>query len=263
VDRFSKPVRVNKIKHRPMDTIKKITLFIIFLCLSTLVWGQIGVPKTLHLKDGSFLLGSLVGKSNEVYIWQLTDGTQITLPKDQVRFIKEQKENFMHIKNGKIKKSKGFYGLIMAGSLFEKKLNEWSQEDHSLSVNLTVGYQLNSKISLGLGTGFDAYGTPIIPLFLDLRGDLLNTAVTPYYKLSLGYGFDHPTTEQKSNDDIEYNGGVLLHPSVGLKFYTRGNLAWLLDFGYRFQRYDRAFSWEANPQRWTLQRTTFRIGIEF
>jgi len=246
-----------------MDIIKKITLFTFFLCLSNLLLGQKEMPKTLHLKDGSFLLGTVVGKSNEVNVWQLTDGTQITIPKEQVRFVKEKKANFRYLKNGKFKKTKGFYGMLMAGSLFEKKLNEWSQEDHAVSVNLTVGYQLSSKFGIGIGTGYDVYGTPIIPLFLDLKGDLLNTTVTPYYKLSLGYGFDNPTSEQKDNDNIEFDGGVLFHPSIGLKFYTRTNLAWLIDFGYRFQRYDRKFVWEVNPQRWTLQRTTFRIGMEF
>ncbi len=250
-----------------MDFIKKIIPFTIFLCLSNLLVGQVDIPKTLHLKDGSFLLGSLVGKSNEVYVWQLADGTQITFLKDQVRFIKAYKENFKHIKNGKIKKTKGFYGMLMAGNLNEGKPSEWWRYEHdrAFSINLTVGYQLNDKLSLGIGTGYDTYvnDVPIIPLYLDFRGDIFNSPITPYYKLSVGYGFDSPTKDQKNNDSVEYDGGVLVHPSIGLKFYTRGNLAWLLDFGYRFQRYDRGIIWDVNPQRWTMQRASFRVGIEF
>lgn len=247
-----------------MNTYKKITLLLLFLFLNTMVWGQDNPPpKTLYLKDGSFLLGSLVEKSTEVYVWRLTDGTQITIPSDQVRWVKEQKQNFRYLKDGKIKQTKGVFGSIMVGGLLEKKLSEWSQQDHAASVNVSVGYHLNSKVSLGIGTGYDGYNIPIIPLFLEVSGDLLNNPVTPYYKLSAGYGFIRPTEDQKSNENIDYKGGVLIHPSIGLKLYTRSNLAWLFDFGYRFQRYDQEFNWDINPQRWTLQRTTFRIGLEF
>jgi len=246
-----------------MDIIKKITLGIIFLCLSNLLLGQKDIPKTLHLKDGSFLLGSLVGKSNEVYIWQLTDGTQITLPVDQVRFIKEKNDDFIYLENGKFKRTKGYFASILAGGLFEGKKNEGSATEHAPSASLMVGYRLNPMTSIGFGIGYDVYHLPIIPLFLEVSGDLLKKSITPYYKFSLGYGFATPTKGQKENDSVTFDGGVLLHPSVGVKFYTHSNHAWLIDFGYRFHRFDQTFTWDQSPQRWTLQRTSFRIGIEF
>jgi len=43
-----------------MDFYKKITLLFIFIFLNTIVWGQdTSTTKTLYLKDGSFLLGSM------------------------------------------------------------------------------------------------------------------------------------------------------------------------------------------------------------
>lgn len=245
-----------------MSMYKNITLFFIFLFLNLTAWSQANVPKTLYFKDGGFLLGNLVEKSTTAYVWQLTDGTRINLPSDQVRYIKEQKDNFQYLKNGKIKQTKGLFASIIAGGLFEGKLNEWSRPDHAASINISVGYHINSKISLGVGTGYDGYDTGIIPLYLDLKGDLLNTAVTPYYKISAGYGFVN-TDFDKPNPNLNESGGILIHPSIGVKFYTRSTLAWLIDLGYRFQRYDQSFDWDINPRRWTFQRTTFRIGIEF
>ncbi len=248
-----------------MNIYTKITFLLTFIFLSGTVWGQRDVPKTLYLKDGSFVLGSLVGKSTTEYIWQLSDGTQIKFPKELVRDVKEPKKGFQYFDRGKMRRTKGFYGRILAGAFLEKKIAEYSSVDHAPSVNMTVGYKLHSKLSVGIGTGFDRYvqGPPIIPLYLDLSGDVFNKAITPYYKLSVGFGFDTPTKEQKVNTNVNYDGGFLVHPSLGVKFYTRSNVAWIFDFGYRFQRYDRQIIWDDNPERWTLQRTTIRIGMEF
>ncbi len=243
---------------------KKITLLTIFIFLNFITWGQDAPPlKTLYLKDGSFLLGHMIAERRDSYHWELTDGTQIIFQKDQVRLIEDQRDNFFHLKKGKIKRIRGFYGSLMVGQLFEKKINEWIEPDHATSINVAVGYQLNPKYAVGVGTGYDIYETPVIPLFLNFHGDLLNSTTTPYYRLSAGYGFTAPTKDQKENQSLDQNGGILLHPSIGLKFHTRSNLAMLIDFGYRFQRYNRQFIWDVNPQRWTLQRASLRIGIEF
>jgi len=247
-----------------MNTYKKIALLFIFVFLNTLAWGQDTLrTKSLYLRDGSFLLGHLVKEKRDTYLWQLTDGTQISLQKEQVHRIAEPHANYYFLKRGKIKRSKGFFASLMIGKFYEERVNEWIEPDHATSINLTVGYQLNPKLALGIGTGYDIYNTPIIPLYLNFHGDLLNSSTTPYFRLSTGYGFTNPTKEQKRNENLEQNGGVLVHPSIGIKFHTRSNLAWLVDFGYRFQRYNRRFLWDDNPQRWTLQRTTLRIGIEF
>ncbi len=247
-----------------MCTNKKITILFLFIFLNSLAWGQNTPPrKTLYLKDGSFLLGHLIAERVDTYHWELTDGTQILLQKDQVRFIKEQHPNYYHLKDGKIKRTKGFFTSLMIGGLFERKTSEWSEPNHSPSINLAVGYQLNPKLAVGLGTGYDIYDTPIIPLYLNFHGDILHSTTTPYYRISAGYGFTSPTQAQKTNANASYSGGILIHPSIGLKFHTRTNLAWLIDFGYRFQRYNREFVWHETPERWTLQRTTLRIGMEF
>lgn len=247
-----------------MDFYKKITLLFIFIFLNTIVWGQdTSTTKTLYLKDGSFLLGHLVKEKRNAYLWELTDGTQIILQKDQVLRIQEQLSNYYFLKRGKIKRSKGFFTGLLAGVLYERALSEWDYPYHASSINLTVNYQLNTKLAIGIGTGYDNYVTPMIPLYLNFHGDLLNSAITPYGRIIAGYGFASPTKDQRKNENLEQSGGVLFHPSVGIKFHTRSNLAWLIDFGYRFQRFNQHYLWEDNPQRWTLQRTTFRIGMEF
>ena len=159
----------------------------------------------------------------------------------------------------------------MVGEFFELNSDEYKYQN-ALSLNLTVGYQINSKISLGIGTGYDNYssrknpnGPPaIIPLYLDLAGDLFHKAVTPYYKLSAGYGFASPTKTQRSFENITYKGGLLVHPSIGIKFFTRHDLAWYIDFGYRFQQRKNPVNiWDPTLVLWTDHRASFRVGMEF
>lgn len=243
---------------------KKIIGLSIFLLLNFMALGQdTPATKTLYLKDGSFLLGHLVKEKRASYLWQLTDGTQILLQKKQVRRIEASHPDYYFLKRGKIKRNKGFFSSLMVGRLHQEKMYEGAGPNFDYSINLSVNYQLNTKLAVGLGTGYDIYNTPIIPLYLNFQGDLFNSATTPFYRISAGYGFVNPTKMQKDNQNLEQSGGVLFHPSVGIKFHTRSNLAWLIDFGYRVQRYNRRFVWEENPQRWTLQRISFRIGIEF
>lgn len=161
-----------------MKTHKNIILLFIFIFLNNLAWGQeVSPTKTLYLKDGSFLLGHLILEREHSYHWELTDGTQIILQKDQVRVIEEQRFNYYHLKNGKIKRSKGFFTSLMIGGFIEKKVNEWVEPQISPSINVAVGYQLNNKLAVGVGTGYDAYDVSMIPLYLNFHGDLLNSGV--------------------------------------------------------------------------------------
>ena len=150
----------------------------------------------------------------------------------------------------------------MIGGFYELREN-LGYNNNAASVNISLGYHINSKISFGIGSGYDRFDTPIIPLYLDLKGDLLKSSVTPFYKLSAGYGFVSPTKQQKDNPNLSQSGGILIHPSIGIKFHTRFKAAWLLDFGYRIQRFNQEFDFAQNPQRWTLRRATVRFGLEF
>ncbi len=199
-----------------------------------MAFGQVDIPKVLYLKDGGFLKESLVRKPTTEYVWQLKDGTQINFPNEIVKYVKEQKENFQYIgksRKRRIKKTKGYFSRIMAGSLIGSRYNN---NNITESINFTFDYQINSKVSLGIGSGYDRYNpiSLIIPLYLDLAGDIFNWAISPYYKLSAGYGFASPTKDQRSRENFSYKGGFLVHPSIGVKFYTRHDLAWFIDFGY-------------------------------
>ena len=86
------------------------------------------------------------------------------------------------------------------------------------SLNHSVSYQFDRRISVGAGVGIDNYysedGYNIIPVFLELKSYFLKRNATPFVALRGGYAF-------ASNDEeigqIKANGGLMINPMVGYR----------------------------------------------
>jgi hypothetical protein len=100
-----------------------------------------------------------------------------------------------------------------------------------------MGWQFSRYFGLGGGLSFDVYNferreMALAPL-LQLRSFLTRTNTAPYVSFGAGYGFAF------KNRDFGLNraqGGVLLHPAVGVRFTGSNGTAMSIDFGYRLQR---------------------------
>lgn len=79
------------------------------------------------------------------------------------------------------------------------------------------GIQFNNFISAGLGAGIryetyedSYYGTASLtwfPVFVDLRGNILRSKITPYWSFSAGYSFSG-----------DFDGGAYVSEAVGASF---------------------------------------------
>jgi len=141
-------------------------------------------------------------------------------------------------------------------------------------LNIIVDHRLNPCFSLGIGTGCRLYlpsstsstgwiaadglhsvslsSSIVIPLFADLRVNIINNKVTPYFSLGTGYSFaaektgkefgGSPHSTSKDHYDLNgvqmgfYQGGFLLNPSLGVSFKVSGKCAVNVSLGYEMQR---------------------------
>ena len=117
---------------------------------------------------------------------------------------------------------KGYKGTVNAGWIFLSAPKSFE----ALTIH---GYQFNPYLFLGAGAGVNYYLTNsgddagFIPIFVDVRGYLLNKPITPY-------------AEAKIGGQLTYNGngenGIYFAPELGCKFSLSRKVG--LDLGVEY-----------------------------
>lgn len=110
--------------------------------------------------------------------------------------------------------NKGYKGIVNAGWIL-------LSEDVSFEALTIHGYQINSNLFVGGGTGINYYSSEsddagYIPIFADIRGYLLKGRITPYAEAKIGGQFT-----------FNENGtsGLYFAPEMGCSFATSNKFA--------------------------------------
>lgn len=156
----------------------------------------------------------------------------------------------------------GFVNMTSIGFLVGSSFNSQVAPFSLLMVN---GYRTAPGLFAGFGTGVEFLSTTYMPLFLDLRYDLIGKDVVPYVMAKGGYGL--PLASDRSEYDIsyEYSGGPLFGAGVGLKIRTRKHFAWDIELMYRYQEtsYTEVYDWNNQEYDYTdiFNRIEIRLGF--
>lgn len=255
---------------------KNILALFILILFSTAIFAQKNAPvsENIQLTDGSILKGKILKtdtENNLIYI-QLDSGDEITVAANTVVQVKEQKGTFHRLENGKSVQKSGFYLIPQTYLLSAKRSKSWEWDDndirHAVGISLTAGHQFKNYFAIGGGFGVDLYDDVLMPVFLDIRGNLGKGNLTPYYALDLGYSF--PLGKWLNNDEFSNannaKGGKFIYPAIGLKFATRSSLAFQMDVGYNFQQNERDLNlwWGNNSvEKIWYKSLAIRMGINF
>lgn len=108
----------------------------------------------------------------------------------------------------------------------------------------THGYQFNPYFFLGAGVGvtyyYDGYDCVGIPLFVDVRANMLDSKLSPFIDFKAGYSFN----------DFK---GAYCAPTVGCRFNMGGTVGLSLGIGYTMQKYEKV----------NMDGLHVKIGIDF
>ena len=133
------------------------------------------------------------------------------------------------------------------------------------------GLYLNKKTAVGITLGIEAYGpTVLMPISAGIRRNLVHKRQGGSILLGsfdVGYA---TTWLNEDNTGYKTSGGLLISPTIGYKLPMRNGSAWLINFGYRYQRAeykqarneDPIYWYESNEVR-NYRRMVVRFGIEF
>ena len=222
---------------------------------------------TVVLNDGSRIRGTIVGDSTDYLDLKITSPQVIRIGRSQVSSVEAVKYPVKKSMN-----TSGYYARFSTGFLSGK--NE-SGNQSSLSFHLSNGYQFKNGIALGIGSGMEELGVPLVPLYADLRYTPLNSGLSPYVWLKAGHGF--AITDRASNDvyydssaDNNYEGGFLFNTGVGVSIFSFKRTAVNVGVGYRYQKVtlneDLYWWYGENSVRHTVTRyyrLEFHLGFVF
>lgn len=146
-----------------------------------------------------------------------------------------------------------------------------TQNRVNFSLQTFNGVYLNSKTAAGLTVGIDSYGpTVLMPISVGVRRGLVQKkqgGSVLVGSIDVGYS---TTWLNEDNTGFKTSGGLVVCPTIGYKFPMRNGSAWLLNFGYRYQRAEYAQARNGDAIYWTesnevrnYRRMVVRFGIEF
>jgi hypothetical protein len=237
----------------------------IALLLSLSCIGQEKQKQIITLNDGSRLSGIIVSDSLDILRVNILGNQILSINKAEVLAIKPF-EN--HVQT--LSKTKGYY-IHFTTSALAGKTDLGNAYD--MSFHLSNGYQLANGLRLGIGSGIERLGVPVIPLYADINYHPINSRISPYIYLKSGYGF--ALLEEETYNYYYYEpisdskGGFLLNAGAGIAMYTWQKAAVTIGVGFRYQRVTifRRNDWwggsSTTEYETTFKRLELQLGFVF
>ncbi len=238
---------------------KKFLFLFAALALSVGTFAQ-NMQETVYLKNGSIIRGIIIEqvpaqslkirtKDGNIFVFAMSDVEKITKENVSDRHFRSNRRMTHSRWSGPEIGYRGFVDLNWTAGV-----GTTSGVD-CIGLLTSHGYQINPYIYTGIGIGFNHFynGTAAnIPIFANIRSDILQNSITPFVDLKIGY----------SVLDAE---GLYLSPSVGCRFQARRGLAFNIGIGYTLQKYNFEFFDDYDYYRGNLNLNglSIRFGIEF
>lgn len=237
----------------------------IALLLSLSSLGQEKQKQIITLNDGSRLSGIIVSDTLDILRVRILGSQTLMVNKSDVLTIKPFENPIQTLS-----KTKGYYIHFTTSVLAGK--NDLGNA-YDMSFHLSNGYQLANGLRLGIGSGIERLGIPVIPLYADINYHPINSRISPYIYLKSGYGFalldqddqysyyDEPISDSK--------GGLLFNAGAGIAMYTWQKAAVTIGVGYRYQRvtiFRSSYWWggsSISEYETTFNRIELQLGFVF
>ena len=153
--------------------------------------------------------------------------------------------------------------------------SDWENTDKAITLNpqFINGYRFHRLLATGIGISYNNFARGhIMPVFLDIRGDLLQQKVTPHYYGNIGYSLPLYQRDDLFDwwgeplmNEFKLYGGILTEGGFGIKVNTSSGMGWLFSGGYRIQQVKEAYNWGDSQieEKYTYQRISLQLGIIF
>lgn len=260
--------------------------FIIFIsiCFSLQLSAQSTYPDMVLLKNGSMLRCKILEyKLNDVIKLEIQGGSVLVYQSDEVAEIKKE----YNFKGNEVEKTLlkhsysdelyfAFYMNIIGGYIERNSLTGGALDYPTIGIGtkFSMGKSVNRHLMLGGGIAWarmDNYFmySSHLPIFAEVRGDILKKNNSLYYSLGLGYNF---VVQRKSVSwsgciMTDANGGFFVNPAIGLRFASIYKTHFCIEFNYAIHSAGYSFTGRngelIGPTKNLFIRPTLSFGFLF
>ncbi|MCF6352094.1 MAG: hypothetical protein L3J06_03695 [Cyclobacteriaceae bacterium] len=210
--------------------VKKL-IIVLFFFAPFITTAQVEESKSkIKLTDGSEFYAVIKENDPGKHIKiALSGNKEATIKYSTILYIKHKDYSYF----SKYIQSKGFY-IEGSTSLLFGKTTEQGDVRTGAALGVTVNYQLNAHLSVGLGVEPTiiriANQQLLMPTYGRLKYSMLERRVTPVLIVDAGWAFAL-TKKEEDFRTISYNGGWYIKPSVGIQ-----SGKFTLSVGYQLQK---------------------------
>lgn len=232
------------------------SLFFILLIMNGLV-AQSNKSDAVYLTNGSILRGKIIENVVGKYVKIEMVGSSILVIAEQdvdhimLREAIPLKKRDAKPQDIEVLPAISFYG----GSKFNS------------GFTTITSYRFPFRLSVGAGIGVEWFNVAGLPVFADVRYNVLKGGLSPYVYSQAGYSM--PLATNPTGDYSTYYGGPLFAAGVGLRKNFANRNAFVFSLGYRFQqmRTDYGYYWYSqtyDTKRYDrFNRFAFSLGFIF
>jgi len=232
----------------------------------------------LHLKNGWQIKGWLEEGDGTVKI-KTRDSSIFVFDSAEVRLIEPHIVRTKDFKPLPIASEfkypgKGYVGMITVSNLNGTRATNWGENIpvNTFDLQFVNSYRFHHLLTVGAGTGISLFPRgPLMPLYADIRADLLPRRMTPHAFVRGGYGVplykNEDWTDRFGNDrEGSASGGAMIEMGAGMRLYTLGGVSWIVSIGFRQQATRDIFQdWGGNliNESQVFQRVSLSLSLSY
>jgi hypothetical protein len=239
-----------------------------FICFLQHAKAQQAMEDVVYLKNGSIVRGAMIEVKKDTLVKiETTDRNTWVFPYKDIEKTTREPVKTLGFKP----KTKGYYNVTSIGFIFNNYtaysyIGQNSVSAARFCMNISNGYRFNRLLNVGAFISLNQFDDfLVLPVGLEIRGDILKTKITPIYSLQAGRGWCINGTDYNSNiTDISFKPGWMLHPSFGLKFNGH-QCAFITEIGFEYQDLSDSYNTYFQPidEKHTYRRLSFKVGLMF
>lgn len=235
---YSKTALYFLIKLQNQILMKKIFFLSTLILLFTLTGVTAQNSHTIdviELKNGSVIKGNILEIKPEshikieslcsnIWVFEMKEIAEI-----RTEAISRSSIDYLNIKD------KGFINYTSFGVLTGPSDNE---NPSAFSLDIVNGYKWNSRLTAGIGIGYENFNEVYFPVFIDMRYHFIESSVSPFSLLKAGYlipGWQEDNLDYYYYHDRKALGGPLLEVGAGIQINMSSKNALTVSLAYRYQ----------------------------